>query len=201
MINIWKETDSLKHLHEIKENDLVIGSAICQKYGSGELKTNDKEYFLNHHDKTGFVITDGKEQIGYITQKFVKTGKFLWFDSGYSYFEIKVYDDKFDVFDIGLGKNKHYYQFNKDGKTLGMIHKPDVVKNRMDEYRFLSKEKNMFLIMYLYTLFLETTAFYNFMGTGEGNVTTQKSYMSTKQIRLKFDNDFLNQFKDEINNI
>lgn len=181
--------------HEILYNKNIIGSAFCDKFLSGEMNLNNKQYQLKIDNLSSFPIMSNNEQVGYVVQKFNKTGKFLCFDTGYSFYEFKCKNDVFAVYDIGLGKNQHYYQFEKFNKTVAIIHKPDRVVNRKDYYMCYSEDEKMILPMSLWCLFLEASAYYDINVAGEGNVVTNKAYKSQKITREKYDATFISKIK------
>lgn len=180
-----------KSEYEILYNKDIIGSAICSKFLSGEMNLNNKQYQLKIDNLSSFPIMSNNERVGYVAQKFNKTGNFLCFDTGYSFYEFKCGNDILAVYDIGLGKNQHYYQFEKGNETVAIIHKPDKVVNRKDHYLCYSVDEKMMLPMSLWCLFLESSAYYDINVAGEGNVATNKAYKSQKIIRERYDTTFI----------
>lgn len=193
MIYNWNQTDEIKRTHEILQDDKIIATAVCPEMLKGELNFKGDTYFFTYNEEGKLLFKKGDKLVGYIVEKFVKTGKFLWFNSGYSYYEIKINDCILDVWDIGLGKKGHYYQFENNKETVGMIYKIQKVVNRRDKYVHYIKDEKMQLIVLLFNLFLEAGAYYNFMTEGEGNVVTNMQTHSQKVVQEKFDKNFIDE--------
>lgn len=193
MIYNWNQTDELKRTHEISQDDKIIATAVTPKIFKGELNFNGEKYFIEHYEGGTFSIKKDNKIIGYIAEKFFKTGKFLCFDSGYIYHEIKVNDSIAAAFHVGLGRKGQYYQFNNNGETVGMIEKIRKVVNYRDKYILYVKDEKMQLMLLLFNLFLETGIHYNFMVAGEGNVVTNQTGRSAKEVREKYDENFINE--------
>ena len=181
--------------HEILCNKSLIGTSLCNKFLSGKLNLLSKQYQLEITNISSFPVMSNNEQIGYVAQKFNKTGKFLCFETGYSFYEFKCEDNTFSVYDIGLGKNQHFYQFEKDNETVAIIHKPDRVVNRKDYYLCYSLDEKMMLPMSLWCLFLEASAYYDINAAGEGTIVTTRAYKSQKVIREKYNPSFIPKIK------
>lgn len=198
MILEFIQEERIPHaIHKITVGSQIIGTASCEKFLNGEMILMDKQFDISIPNLSDFPIMSNGIEVGHVYQRFIKTGKFLFFDSGYSYYEFKYEDTIFTVYDIGLGKNKHFYQFEINKETVAIIHKPDKVKNRKDTYTCYLSSDDMIIPVSLWCLFLESSAYYDMLAEGEGNVEIEKSHTSQKVVRELYDPTFIPRIKQQ----
>lgn len=139
------------------------------------------------------LLKNGTEY-GCVGSKVFETKKVLFIKMGYEYFELMVNNEMYLVYETGLGANKHFYSIYKNDVLLAVIHKPDRVKNNLDEYVCYLDNADDFISVALFCLFLESTAYYNIDAIGNTDECVQTVTVQ-KELIEKFDPSFIERIK------
>ena len=129
--------------------------------------------------------------IGEIIPKLCVTKKVLFLPIGYEYYSYRLYDKQYEVYESGLGPDRHFYTLYRQGETVGVIHKDDRViryKNTYTVYTLSEQEMKASLI---YTMFLEAGPNCH-MGAAIDNLDSNIPYYTKqKELQEKFNPAFL----------
>lgn len=94
--------------------------------------------------------------IGCFYQDMIIRKKFFGIKIGSGFFSITIDDRKFEVYEVGLGGDRHYFCFIKEGVTYGIIHKPSFVKGYLDRYTLYAKDESMLTVMAAFALMIDS---------------------------------------------
>lgn len=177
--------------HEIKVRNKTVGFTESGKAGRMNLFLSDT-FRLSIDGLRKMEIFRNESKCGEIVQKQYTTKKILFIEIGYEYYEMLLSDERYMIYETGLGKDKHYFSIYKDDKVVAMIHKPDFVKNYLDKYTCYLEDESFFLPTAIYCSFLECTAYYNI--SAEGNVWDNTSTVTAqKELIEKLDMSFIDK--------
>ena len=196
MIFRYVQADTNPNIQQAIYGDIIIGTGHSYKMLHGDFFYEDKRYILDTNFDGQILFKKNNIVVGEVSEKLkvLKTGRF--FSSGYSYFDFKINNRSFIVYNICFGKrNQIYYQIEENGKTVGMVQKASMSFNNKAEYTCYTEDSEMAEFLSLWCLFLQSSKYYPFMVSGEGNVIKTSMELSSKEKRKLFDNDYVSKIE------
>lgn len=195
MIFEYKQIDTSPNIQHAIYKDKLLSVGTSNGYFSGSITIGNSNYGLEVRDGLISIVQNGM-CVGSIKEKLLPPKEKKWFASGIQYYEYILHGRTTFVYFIGFSKrDQQYYQFAENQQTIAMIQKPTKVVNRLDRYICYLQDEELVERVAIWCLFLQSSAYYPFMIAGEGNVTTNKSYISTKSERENFDPTFIPRIK------
>lgn len=165
----------------------IIRADICMGENYARMDSNcDKgiHFFNGDGNKVGSISVKVQEFEG---KRFFGLMKNEW-----SYTEFVFQGHTYKVWDIGLGiKDGYYFQFEENGKTVGVIQKISKVFNHFHKYKILTESDAMVFPLLVFASCLEATMYYSYMIAGEGNVENNKIITSPKCKRELLDYEYI----------
>ena len=112
---------------------------------------------------------------------------------GYEYYSYRLYDKQYEVYESGLGPNKHFYTLYCQGETTGIIHKDDLVVKYRNNYTVYTLNEQEMTAALIYTMFLEAGPNCH-KGAAIDNLDSNVPYYTKqKELREKYNPAFLEQ--------
>lgn len=131
--------------------------------------------------------------IGEIIPKLCVTKKVLFLPIGYEYYSYRLYDKQYEVYESGLGPNKHFYTLYYQGKTTGIIHKDDLVLKYRNNYTVYTLSEQEMKAALIYTMFLEAGPNCHYGAAIDNLDSNVPYYTKQKELREKYNPAFLEQ--------
>ena len=197
MILRIKQTSRLPvRKHEIRFlNNKVFCTGGVQSVFESYLNCENNYYEIKTDEISKTVITRNGVQIGLISQDIFITKKVLFLPIGYEYYKMSFENESFQIFESGLGAGKHFFTIYKNDSIVAVIHKDDKVINHLNTYTAYCEKNEGVLMMLIFAMFLESTAFCDRTG-GIGNTVVDSPYYSTqKELRERYDPTFIERVK------
>lgn len=129
--------------------------------------------------------------IGEIIPKLCVTKKMLFLPVGYEYYSYRLYDKQYEVYESGLGPNKHFYTLYCQGETTGIIQKDDRVVNYRNNYTVYTMNRQEMTAALIYTMFLEAGPNCHHGAAIDNLESNVPYYTRQKELQEKFDPLFL----------
>lgn len=140
------------------------------------------------------ILKNGK-RVGYIYPDLVATKKVLFLSFGYEYFKFSFDEKEYEIYEVGLGKNQHYFCVYSKDKTVAIIHKEDVKHNYCDKYVIYALDDTLLLATSILTLYFDCISYPDFgYNLGESRVD-DSTFTLQKELRDKYDADFIERVK------
>ena len=178
--------------HEVKTKDgyfLYVAGVpqVLQSY----LDFPEGQVIVRIESLSKAVISFQGIEIGEIIPKLCVTKKVLFLPIGYEYYSYRLHDKQYEVYESGLGPDKHFYTLYYQGKTTGIIHKDDLVLKYRNNYTVYTLSEQEMKAALIYTMFLEAGPNCH-KGAAIDNLDSNVPYYTKqKELREKFDPDFL----------
>lgn len=138
--------------------------------------------------------------IGEIIPKLYVTKNVLFLPIGYEYYSYRLYDRVYEVYESGLGPDKHFYSLYYQGKTVAQIQKDDRVVNYLNNYSVYALTQQEMMTALIYTMFLEAGPNCH-KGAAIDNLDTNIPYYTRqKELQEKFDPAFLQMVMEKESN-
>ena len=83
------------------------------------------------------------------------TKKVLFIPIGYDFFRVNYNGIEYFVYEIGMGDDKHFFNFYKNDKLIGIIHKHDRVIDFKDTYTLYFEDKDTSILASVFTIFID----------------------------------------------
>lgn len=196
MIFKYKQVSVIPNIQHIMCNKEVIGTGTSTKHFFGILDLNNSKYEIMVDCGGEIIVKENEKTVGGIKQKIQKLNVRKIFDRTILYYEFCMTNKVLKITPICFNKkDENFYQIEENGKTIAMIQKIDKVINYNHQYVCYSETESMLPYMAVWCLFLQSTKFYPFMISGEGNVTKNRIGSSAKYIREKYDSSFIQRIK------
>jgi len=135
--------------------------------------------------------------IGGIYKYLIVQKKFLFIQVGYDYFGLVINGISFQIFEIGLGGDRHYLCFYKDNKLISVVHKHMKVINNLDKYTaYLDEEIEEYQVaVCVFTLFLDQLDYYNSNEVVMHKESNEEYISINKELNAKYDPTFIPRIK------
>lgn len=197
MIIRFEQTERLpERKHQILDlQGKILGTGGVPDIFNGYFSYNGSDYSaITQNISTAIFIKNGAE-IGSITQCLEVTKKILFLKTGYEYYKVLNDQNRYLLFESGLGKNKHFYSLYLSGNVVGVIHKDDLVQNYKNTYTLYAISDSVMLVLLLCTIFLESTAYCD-RSSAVGNMYDNTPYYTRqKELTEKYDPTFIPRIK------
>ena len=138
--------------------------------------------------------------IGEIIPKLYVTKKVLFLPIGYEYYEYHLYDKQYEVYESGLGPDKHFYFIYYQGKTIAQIHKDDRIIRYLNNYSVYALTQQEMMAALIYTMFLEAGPNCHYGAAIDNLDVDIPYYTKQKELQEKFDPAFLQKVMEEESN-
>ncbi len=196
MIFEYKQIEIHPNIQHAIYNGKVVGIGSSSAHFVASLNFQERKYNITT-DSDGRILIKGNDiVVGEIKQELKNISFRSNINSKIPCFDFKVNEKKFVVYHITfLKKNHNFYQIEENNKIVGMIQKDDKVVNYNHKYFCYSDSNEMFQYMALWCLFLQSSKYYTFMTSGEGNVVRRRLSCSKKHIRDMYDPSFIQRVK------
>lgn len=171
--------------------DEILGEGMASDVFQADIKYCNDTYSIRRTDNTGSLIMKNDAEYGIIAQKFKETKKIGPIKFGYGYFEIFVNQKTFCLYEIGLGRDQHYFVVHSDEKVVAIIRKRDFTADYLNAYILFSVESDAMCVAVLMTMFLESTAFFDIVEEFEHSNQRNIYHTTQKELMCKYDSDFI----------
>jgi hypothetical protein len=184
-----------KSHHQVLHNGNIIAEFNIESLLKGLLSISGNTYNISAKNLSTVTINKDGYDFGAIKSVFQMTKKVLFFKTGYDYYNIILNGEIYNLYEVGLGENQHYYCIYKDNATVAIINKFDRIINDLDKYRCYILEDAFLLPTLLFCLFLESGAYYDIGAIGNSDnldvfVTVQE------ELNSKYDPTFIPKIKE-----
>ena len=113
---------------------------------------------------------------------------------GYDYYEIQFYGGMYQLYEIGLGTDRHYLCLYQDGQTVAIVHKPTEVKSHLDTYTVYLENAQYRDIACIAALFIDGLEYSSNDEIADSAI--KEEYLSfNKELNSKFDAAFLERVR------
>lgn len=129
--------------------------------------------------------------IGEIVPKLCVTKKVLFLPIGYEYYSYRLYDKQYEVYESGLGPDRHFYTLYCQGETTGMIHKDDLVLKYKNNYTIYTLNEQEMKAALIYIMFLEAGPNCHYGAAIDNLDSNVPYYTKQKELQEKFDSLFI----------
>lgn len=194
---------------ERQPNPIFVGNILGKDILSGRGSTRkDDAYILYNNQKIIISSQIHKEQIngktvtqvtdfiinglriGYVYPSLIPKKKILFFSIGYGYFEYCFNNQIYQIYEVGLGDDQHYFCVYQNNTTVAIIHKKDMVVNFKDMYTIYALDEVDIVAMCTLTLYFDCIMSpdfneYGYSRVNEACITTQK------ELNEKYDDTFI----------
>lgn len=182
-----------------RKHSLHLKSGECYGHGgvpsvfNAYLNYRGQNFIIETNQNNQALITLNNTQIGSVSHELHATKKLFAIPIGYEYMKFRVFEHEYFVYESGLGPGKHYFTFYENDRTIAVIHKDDRVINYLNTYTLYSRNDEDMCYASVFTMYLESTAFCDRTG-GLGNSIVDSPYYSLqKELRKKFNSEFLKE--------
>jgi len=182
-----------------------MGEAIAHSYNSTYANIENKRYDF---DSTRYPAVNNK---GIKIKKFninvsdgscielyddiIVTKKVLFVPIGYSFFRVIYSDIEYLVYEIGMGNDKHYFNFYENDKLIGIIHKHDRVIDFKDTYTLYFEDKDTSILASVFTIFVDCGLYADVGKVSGGSDEAVAFFTPQKELKEKYDPTFIPRIK------
>ena len=139
-------------------------------------------------------ISEHNKPVGGLYTAEVCQKKILFVSVGYDYYKIQFYDREYQLYEIGLGTDRHYLCLYEDGQTVAIVHKPTEVKSHLDTYMVYLENVKYRHIACIAALFIDGLEYSSNDEIADSAI--KEEYLSfNKELNSKFDAAFLERVK------
>lgn len=175
--------------------DVCVGGILyngkVDKAFESDIEINGDVYSIRNINKTDSRILRNNVECGIIAQKLEVTKKLGPLKFGFDFFEISVDKKIFRSYEVGLGKNQHYFVIYSNECVVAMIRKRDFTADYLNSYVLFSIESDAMLVAVLMTMFLESTEFFDIVEDFGHRNHYNEYYTVQKILKCKYDPDFI----------
>ena len=163
-------------------------------YNNQKISISSKIHKEQIKGKTATQVTDftmNGLRIGYAYPSLVPKKKILFFSIGYDYFEYCFNNEFYQIYEVGLGDDQHYFCVYQNNNTVAIIHKKDKVVNFKNMYTIYALDGVNVLAMCALTLYFDCimapdyNEYSGYSQIDEAYITTQK------ELNEKYDATFI----------
>lgn len=178
--------------HEITRKGELIGTTVLPEAWIGTMQLLGHDYELNAEGFEKVVIRKDGMPYAECMSRLHVTKQILFVKTGWEYYELITPEKTYQIYETGLGADKHFYSFYEHDQVVAIIHKSRRSKAFLDTYTFYMKEEQHLEAVSLYCLFLESTQYYDMDATGNESSATETITMQ-KELKEKYDPTFIEQ--------
>lgn len=171
-----------------------------------------RELFLIRMEEDGAIrLCQGIDRLGEIKLcSGIETGPQFLKKKAPTYYEMRIGSYRYQIYDVGLGKGRHYFCLYRNGDTVAMCHKADLEVNDCKFYTLYAEDEEAMLAACFATLFLDTSTYNSAklsaqkgLGaalnalTGTGNIRSAVVEHTDEALRAKCNESFVRRIQQQ----